>query len=62
MPKLDSEKYSFLQNFYQNYAIPFFSDIPIDASVFEQSSSEEEKENLCVDVFFCNEDDNEDFV
>ena len=40
----------------------FFIDVPVDASVLEQSSSEEEKENLCVDVSFCNEDDDEDFV
>ena len=42
----------FLQNFYQNYAIPFFNDVPVDASVFEQSSLEEGKENPCVDVSF----------
>ncbi|CAF3569914.1 unnamed protein product [Rotaria sp. Silwood2] len=52
----------FLKNFYQNYAIPFFNDVPGDAPVFEQSSSEDEKENICVDVSFCNEDDDEDFV
>lgn len=51
-----------LKNFYQNYAIPFFNDVPGDTPVFEQSSSEEENENFCADISLCNDDDDEDFV